>query len=125
MTLDTGNGSFTPSSWTKKIIFLVGDEKAQQKEAEKKFRNLADAYNLEPDDYGKTIMFSGKPYKIIGLRTKASKRPVQIQRYDGKIFVTSTEEVNRKLGRAANNYESLVLTSKDIGTLNLSDLEGD
>ena len=122
LTLENGSGSFTPASWTKKIIFKVGDDEVQRKAEEKRFKELASYYDLEPDDYGKTIQFAGKPYKIIGIRTKASKRPVQIQRYDGKIFVTSADEVRRKLGRK-DSYESITLTSKDIGTLNLSDLE--
>lgn len=126
LTLEKKGGSFTLSEWTHKIIFKVGDEEIQEEAAKQKFASQAFWYGLKPDDYGKTLMLSGRQFKITGIKPRASKKPILIERDDGRIFVISDTEVRKQLGRKdENNSESIVLTSKDVGTLNLSDLEGE
>ena len=67
---------------------------------ESDFRNYADMYHLNGSDFGRESDFNGTTYKIIGLKTRARKRPIVMERVsDGKRFVFAATNVQVAIGR--------------------------
>lgn len=113
-----------------KVLVTEKGESADKAEFEK----WATLYGLKPEWYGKPVVLGGQAFTISGLRTSGrSAKPVKLTRVsDGKNnFVAPIRDIVRKLGTPADlrnfdgDSESIVLTSKDIGTLNLDDLNLD
>lgn len=85
ISLTLGSTTFEPSRFAAKIegAVLDGDGQPASKEAEN-FTRYAQVFGFLPDDLGKSIMLSGKPYTIIGLRPTAPKRPVLLEDANGR-----------------------------------------
>ena len=47
--------------------------------AQSKFNRVCHLYNLKPEDFGKTLKISGREFKLVGLNTRAPKKPVEIE----------------------------------------------
>ena len=72
------------------------------------FIRFCGRFGLEPDDLDSTVDLDGTKYKIIGLRIRARKTPITIQRIsDGKSFVAGESYIHRGLGRSVQDVESL------------------
>ena len=117
------SGSYTDISWKAKLEFNLDNPEKIQEDAKKTFEMYADIYGLLPSDYGKRIRLGGKFYTIAGIKTSAHKRSIVIMREDGKRFITTPQDVLCGLNRIKPISESFVLTGKDIGKLNLSDID--
>lgn len=99
--IKTGRCSFMDSSATMKLEMAVigADGVVHTKEAEA-FRNFAGMYDLKRDDLGQKFVAGGTTYEIIGLKTRARKRPILCLSEDnGKTYVFEAEAVIRFLGR--------------------------
>jgi hypothetical protein len=67
---------------------------------ELEFNRYADSEGLE-GAFGATVEHQGKTYTICGFRPRASKRPVIVERADGKKFLFDVDGIRRLLGRAS------------------------
>jgi hypothetical protein len=67
------------------------------------FKQMARMFGLKPEWLGRTFVMHGMEYKVAGLRHKATKNPVMIERTkDGKRFVCSQFNLIRSFeGNAA------------------------
>lgn len=92
-----GNGIRDQSSLTIKVEFaeVAADGNALTREATD-FKMLAGAYGLKPEDLFKTFTVGGKTYKIVGCRSRASKKPILCET-GGKVFIFSEDAVRRFL----------------------------
>ncbi len=59
------------------IRFKAGDEKTAIERARNEFALYAGMYGLSKEDFGKTFLFNGKPYKLTGLNPSAPKYPIE------------------------------------------------
>lgn len=96
MSID-GGGSFLPGcSVTFKIKFSEASEGVDGAKAE--FERLAPSFGIPKDAYGKIIKISLTEYKVTGIRSSARTKCVIITRvHDNKIFITTAEDINRRL----------------------------
>ena len=74
------NGTFEGNCFSFKIEFLEKqtDGTVVEKIAQD-FKEYARVYGLQPDDLGKTFVFRGKTFKIIGLNIRSRKRPIVVE----------------------------------------------
>jgi len=95
-------GTFSPAVATLKLeVAVVGPGgQVATKEAEA-FKENARYLGMKASDLGKRIETDNGIYKIVGLRTRARKNPIIVERDDGKRFVLTTVAVTRALERAA------------------------
>jgi len=63
------------------------------------FKNYCTRHGLEKADLGKMFKHKGQDYKIVGLRTRARKAPIMIERKDGKVFNSPASIVIEGLGK--------------------------
>ena len=127
LTLRPAGGKYSDIAWTGKFEFKLGNPEKLEENSKKTFEMYADIFGLKPSDYGKLVRLGSSFYKIAGIKTSAHKRNIIIEK-DGKRYITTPEDVIKGLARGSKQsgeYESMVISSKDIGTLNLSDLEGE
>lgn len=84
LTVTVRGGSFTEGSFKPRVEFKSGDADRLE------FERYAGAFGLTPEMFGKTFAapfsFGGARYRIIGLRLNSRKRPVLVERLDGKQF---------------------------------------
>ena len=97
-----GGGSFDPKSdgsATFKIeAFPIVNGTVVPKE-EKDFRQMAIAYGLKADDFGRTFMHRGKEFEITGLKTRRPKFPISVKCLcDGKDYKFPETLVKMLLG---------------------------
>ena len=68
---------------------------------ERDFRNYADMYHLNGSDFGRELELHGATYKIIGLKIRARKRPIIMERIsDGKRFVFTEHAIQGAIEHA-------------------------
>ena len=126
LTVRAAGGRYSDIAWTGKFEFKLGNPEKLQENDKKTFEMYADVFGLKPSDYGRLVRLGSSLYKIVGIKTSAHKRNIIIEK-DGKHFITTPEDVINGLAKWSKQFESesIVLTNKDVGTLNLSDLEGE
>lgn len=75
-----GAGKFSAKNATLKLeLATLGENgQAQTREAED-FTKYAAMFGLKPEHLGKQVRLSNTPYRIIGLRMSAPKRPILLQ----------------------------------------------
>ncbi len=74
--LRQGNATYTPSSVkiALEISEVAADGTVQTKEMES-FKALATLYGLKPEDLGRTFTSNGRTFKLVGLKSRASRLP--------------------------------------------------
>lgn len=66
------------------------------------FKHQAPYYGLRTEDLGRTITIQGERFRIVGLKPRASKRPIVLQAVDGgRRVVCGPDYVKLALQRAA------------------------
>jgi hypothetical protein len=77
ITIRTGRGSYSGSQFTVKVecIAAAKDGAPAGREADA-FRHNAHLYGLEASDLGREFTTAGRTFRIIGLSTRAPKRPI-------------------------------------------------
>ncbi len=98
ISLKAGHISFTPTTCSIKIEAAVTDAtgKPVSKEAED-FKLYASMYGLKAEHLGKSVRIDGSMYEIAGIKPKAHKRPIILERADGRRVVASADMVIRLL----------------------------
>lgn len=71
----------------KLTVATIGEDGVANDPERTAFEQHAAAYGFESSDLGRTFDFMGETYRIVGLRPRASKRPIACERVDGKRFV--------------------------------------
>jgi len=90
------------------LTFVLGDENEGLKAD---FRQWAEMYKLEKDDWGKTFTTGGTEYRVHGIRSNRCKRPIICKRVkDGREFVFECHLVRIFLHAPKN---AAVVTFKD------------
>jgi hypothetical protein len=96
--IKVGRGSFTGTSYTLKIesadISASGEVQSKEHVA---FKRYADRYGLQASDLGRSFEYDGRHYTIIGLNTRAPKRPIQTKTRSGKVYVWGSDFIARKM----------------------------
>lgn len=102
LSIKAGNARFGPTNVTFKVEAAVLDAEgsAQTKEATE-FKQLAPLYGLQEADLGRTFMFRGKPYEIVGAKFNSPKYPILARNRSGKVYKFQVEDVKRLLPKAA------------------------
>ncbi len=98
-----GRATYMQNNATFKVELAVIDGKtgdAITEEAEA-FRICARRYGFDPDDLGKEFYCAGRKFKITGLRTKATKRPIVCTDDKGKNFIFDATTVLMSLKKTA------------------------
>jgi hypothetical protein len=94
LTVSVRGGVFTQGSFKPRVEFKTGDADRAE------FEQYARAFGLTPEMFGKTFAApGGARYRIAGLRLNSRKRPVLVQRLDGKQFVFEVAAVLAALAR--------------------------
>jgi len=96
----SGRMTYSDGSCTLKVEIVTrnADGSANSKQAED-FKAYASMYGLEPEDLGKEFTHRGVVYKIVGLKTRGRKFPIQVERvHDGKTFKFPDHTVAKELG---------------------------
>jgi hypothetical protein len=62
-----------------------------------RWKQYAGMYGLNPEWAGQTITMSGRRYTVAGLRNTSGAKCVCLKRDDGKVFVTTAEDVKLRL----------------------------
>jgi hypothetical protein len=98
MTLLPTKGKYDISKFEIKAEFQAQGSKALEKiSGELGFQ--AAMLGLPADVIGKVVSLSGRQMKIIGIRARATKRPIEIEEIStGKKFVTTEDDIKRALG---------------------------
>jgi len=92
------SGRFDSLCHTAKVEFVVEETVDGKSPERKKFEELGLMYGLKPEMYGKTISIKGETYTIDGLRPRASKKKILLNRTsDNKKFVTTIDMIKQKL----------------------------
>lgn len=102
LTIQLGRGNFTPNRYALKLeIFTqntLGRSPAQEKR-EKEFITYCKLYGFSPQDLGRTVVYQGLEYKIIGLNSSAPKNPICLER-DGRTYKAPAETILPLLSRS-------------------------
>lgn len=103
LTVEIRGGSFDPTAGTYKpsITFKLANS------AEQEFRGYAEMFGLLPDDYGTEFKSGAKTFRISGLATRSSKRPILATAADGKTYKFQTVAVKLALGRHVEDWERM------------------
>jgi len=54
--------------------------------AERDWRRHCGAFNLKPEDFGRTVVRNGRRFKVVGIKPRATSWPVLAERDDGRRF---------------------------------------
>jgi len=93
------SGSFDEMRHTARVEFSVGENADGKSSNQVDFDKYCSWYGLKPEHFGQKIALDGDTYTISGVRTKATKNTICIERVtDGKTFVVSEKVVQRILG---------------------------
>lgn len=77
ISITTKGGKFSSASLVQRIEFAtVGEGGVVNDRDAESFKRSAIRYGLEADDLGREFFYSGKTYRVVGLRTKSRKYPV-------------------------------------------------
>jgi hypothetical protein len=99
--------TFSPSTCPVAFEFIVASEDGSPvgKEAEA-FRSFAASFGLEPDDLGEEFStLEGETFKIVGLKTRARKRPILVESArSGKNYVFDEKTVASALARKRRTF---------------------
>lgn len=118
LTVRQGSGRFDTLKFTTKFEFVIADKALVAENAKKTWDTYAEFLGLSKDDFGKTVMLAGKPYKVVGLKANAHKNNVIIER-NGKRYVCRPSFLPSYKSIGTQVME---ISSKDVGTLNVKDL---
>lgn len=92
-------GNFMATNYTIKLEVATKSEGGQvNTRAADDFRVMASLFGLSSDDLGRSFTAGKHTYKIVGLRPRATRRPV-VAESDGKSYVFSAEDVKSFLSR--------------------------
>jgi hypothetical protein len=94
ISIKLGNASYNPSNATFKLeLATVGEATA--------LKTYGVMFGLPKDSFEQTFNEGKHTFKIIGLRTKASRYPVLVERADGKVFCYPVDRVAKALNTKA------------------------
>ncbi|MDG1950087.1 MAG: hypothetical protein P8J32_04725 [bacterium] len=90
VTIKVGSGNYEPDGSAGVLKLELGEVREDGVSAEEiAFRKVCSLYGLKPEDYGKKLKIRTETFKLVGLNTRAPKKPVEIERIpDGAKFKT-------------------------------------
>lgn len=100
ISIRTGNGKFTDTTFTLKIEMACVSENGEvsSKEAEE-FKMLANSWGMKPEDLHKTIIIHGTSYQITGSNCRSYRFPITAKNIqNGKGFKLPLASVKAALG---------------------------
>lgn len=96
-------GNYSPTSLIVRVeIAEIGSSGMVMNREAEDFQALAHRFGLSPDDLGKTFISGGDEFKIIGLKRRATKRPI-IAEKDGQRFAFPARSVQFSLGKMSGS----------------------
>lgn len=105
VTLTYRGGEFSPDSFEFKFQAVVASTDGAPVGPEANaFKQLAPLYGLQASDLGRVVRLDGVDMRIVGLRPRASKRPILLERIAGpagRRMIIGPEYVKLLLTRAA------------------------
>jgi len=95
------SGTFDDNSVRFKLVVRLRNESgAVADDRAEDFKQYAALYGLAPEDLGREFMYARENHRIVGLRTKARKRPIVAERVrDGKRFIFDEDTIRLLLGK--------------------------
>jgi hypothetical protein len=100
ISITAGNARFTPENVRLKLELAVIGENGVESIAAVDFRKYAILLGLKSEDLGKTFLFRGKPYTIVGAKTSSHKYPILAKNKNGKVYKFQSQDVMRLLKTA-------------------------
>lgn len=95
-----GNAKFSPEGWME-LTIRVALKDAQGNVVSKEaaaFKELAEIYDLKPEDLGREFRNQGKTFTITGLKTRSPKYPILARcKEDGRTYKFPEKLVAAKL----------------------------
>lgn len=99
--VERGSASYTSGTFNVKFTFSkVGDDGTVETPERAAFIRSAQFYGLTAEDIDAEFRSGGKTFTIVGLKTRARKRPVLCNGSDGKQYVFPAETVKGLLAVA-------------------------
>lgn len=95
VTLELGRITYGPAKATTRLTVMLAGVSPYADG----FEQYAPCYGLQPADLGLEVKINGETYTILGLKPRATKRPVVLRRADGEIYNFPAEMVREALGR--------------------------
>ena len=104
MGTQTYNGNeFTARLTVTDTSSLKEGQSPRDKKLEDDYKNHCQIFNLKPEWLGKSFSGQGKTLTIVGLKTRASKRPVVCKDEDGNGFVLPADSVKLRMNAKEAN----------------------
>ena len=105
ITVRKAGGRWSPDEYNMKLTFNVKNAQGEvQTNAMRDFKQLAPMYGLKESDFHETFSSRGTTYRIMGLKARAYKYPIQVERVsDKKGFKFPAEIVKRCLNGSPNS----------------------
>ncbi len=97
-TVERGKVKYDDLAGTVEITILLTEEGAKGR-AQVDFEVYASGFGLYADDFGKEFDHGDHTFRIVGIRPRATKRPIIATRDDGKSFTFEDGYVRKALGR--------------------------
>jgi hypothetical protein len=94
ITLKIGNISYQDNTFTTRLEGSVSGFDQRSTEWADHFQK----FDMEEDWFGKTLQYGDQAYKIVGLRPRARKQQILIER-DGKTYQVDPSLIRRRLGK--------------------------
>ena len=103
-----GENEFTARLTVTDTSNLKEGQSPRDKKLEDDYKKHCEIYDLKPEWFGKSFIAQGKTLTIVGLKTRASKRPVVVKDEDGNGYVFPVESVKLRMNAViANEINSI------------------
>jgi hypothetical protein len=101
ITITLGVGRFSPSEYRTKVTCSTVATVDEATKARKEFEELAGAFHLRADDFGKTFKnpYGGPDVTIVAIKPRSTKYPIIVQTARGARYKFQVSHVLRGLGR--------------------------
>jgi len=101
ISITAGNASFSAENVRLKLELAVIGENGVESAQVVEFRKYAPLLGLKAEDLGKTFLFNGKPYTIVGAKLSSRKYPILAKNKNGKVYKFQAHDVKSRLPVAA------------------------
>jgi hypothetical protein len=100
ITIKVGTGNYEPDGSAGSLKLELAEIREDGASAgEIAFRKVCSLYGLKPEHYGAKIEIRKETFKLVGLNTRAPKKPVEIERVsDGNRFKTTENVLKQIIG---------------------------
>ena len=93
-----GNITYDAQSFRSKLEVVMQDEDGVVETRERiDYKSHCRPFDLQPDWLDRSFIANGKTWTVVGLKPRATKRPVVVQAADGKEYVFRAVDVIRAI----------------------------